>query len=115
MSKPLELFYDFSARGVKVWAESGKLKFKTDNGKLSPADRELLQAHKAELLRILAPGLCPKCGSPLQSSGSYHFWCEAGHYDQQWGVPMESRANYCRFHHDPLTDGQCARCDEVSK
>lgn len=115
MSNPLQLFNDLSARGIRLWAESGKLKFKTSQGKLADADRELLRNHKAAFLRLLADTLCPRCNQPLAASGPYHSWCDAGHYDSQSPIPAAEAANYCGLHHDPLTDGKCARCEPTTE
>jgi hypothetical protein len=73
LSNPLELLNDFSTRGIQLWNEAGKLKFKTTQGRLADSDRELLRAHKAELLRYLAQKPCKQCGARM-------LHVEAGYY-----------------------------------
>ena len=56
------------------------------------------------------PRSCPTCAKSLTSSGKYHFWCASCHYDLHEVIPANERANYCKYCHDPLTDGACQEC-----
>jgi hypothetical protein len=46
---------NLAARGVRVWAEADRLKFDAPLGILTNTDKELLAAHKLELLVALRP------------------------------------------------------------
>ena len=61
-------------------------------------------------VEIEAARSCPNCTKTLTSSGKYHFWCESGHYDLHEVIPVNERANYCKYCHDPATNGVCEAC-----
>ena len=77
-------------------------------------DDPTIEAEAATVKEFLTtepqPRSCPTCAKPLASSGKYHFWCEAGHYDLQEVIPANERANYCQYCHDPATNGACDAC-----
>ena len=48
-----ELIDSFSHRGVTLWLEEGKLKFRATSGALSAIDKECLKANKADIVAFL--------------------------------------------------------------
>ena len=110
MSAPL-LLQNLQASGFTLLADGPTL-FITPASKLSSDDRAQIKQHKPELLRLLAEITCNDCSQPLHSSGPYHSWCQAGHYDSQSPIPAGEQVNYCKYHHDPLAQGGCERCEE---
>ena len=48
-----ELIESFAQRGVTLWLEEGKLKFRATSGALSAEDKESLKANKAEIITYL--------------------------------------------------------------
>ncbi len=80
MSNSIELFNDFSSRGIRLWAESGKLKFKAEQGRLADSDRVLLSNHKSELLQLLTAKTCKRCGTPMQHIEAGYFSCPKCRY-----------------------------------
>lgn len=83
MTPAAALLTDLSARGVTLRAENGTLRYRSANGKLSPADRDALRAHKPALLALLSgqtaahalttlpdpPPLSPAQQSPVTGGG----------------------------------------------
>lgn len=68
-------------------------------------------AQRSEQLMVEPqPRSCPNCNQQLASSGAYHFWCEACHYDLHEVIPANERANYCKSCHGPLKNGACEAC-----
>lgn len=48
-----ELIDSFASRGVTLWLDEGKLKFRAANGALSAEDKECLKSNKAEIIAYL--------------------------------------------------------------
>jgi hypothetical protein len=72
---PAELLNECASHGITLEADGGTLRYHTNEGALTPALREKVKAHKAELLAYLnretdsrqhtipdPAGLCPTCG-----------------------------------------------------
>ena len=73
---------DLATRGIRVWAESDRLKLDAPIGVLTDEDKAKLAAHKSELLNALTtfpPGTCPGCRAPmnLQNRNDDLWWCSA--------------------------------------
>lgn len=70
---------DLFQRGVRVWAEAGRLELDDVSGVLTDDDVATLAAHKAELLTALTsqPGTCPNCHEPanLQHRADDVWYC----------------------------------------
>ena len=74
----LELLQALERRGVTLFAEGGKLKFRAALGAYADADRAAVATIKPELLRLLAPVApqdrldadCCRCGSRGSASCS---------------------------------------------
>jgi hypothetical protein len=95
------LLSNLTARGVRLWADSGRIKFDAPEGVLTDADREGLASLKRELLVILEHGdrnplpmaveACPTCRRSLETETSdshLHIWCPAGgHFDSWTAAP----------------------------
>ena len=65
MNTPSVLLAELARRGVDVWAEGERLRYRAPRGALTPALLGALRAHKAELLEALRPGpqeACHACG-----------------------------------------------------
>lgn len=59
------------ARGVALTARDDRLRFAAPPGVVDDGLRELLAAHKLELLALVGP--CPGCGRPLDAGRCW--WC----------------------------------------
>lgn len=73
------ILHDLTARGVRLWAESGNLKLDAPSGILTDEDIITMRQHKADLLAAVAatPGRCPRCHdvADLQDRTRDVWWC----------------------------------------
>lgn len=80
---PRELIQTLETRGIHLWADGDRLRWKAPVGSLTPELKETLSAQKAELLRVLGRP-CDGCqvrgNRPTQDDPSA--WCE--HYRAAW-------------------------------
>lgn len=92
--KATDVISTLQARGIELWQDGGTLRYRAPTGALTERERAALRAHKAAILKALAPppigttaasapapvapalaateptGPCPTCGSN-------HFWLSA--------------------------------------
>lgn len=69
-----ELLADLSRRGMKLWVEEGKLRYRAPKGVLTPALLEALAEHKAEILSSLERTPAPHAASVALSHGQQALW-----------------------------------------
>ena len=65
MNTPSVLLAELTRRGVELWAEGERLRYRAPRGAMAPELFETLRAHKAALLEVLRDvprGPCYACG-----------------------------------------------------
>jgi len=77
------ILQELTERGVRVWAESGRLKLDVPAGALTEEDKARLTQRKSDLLALLAT--CKQCSGAIQADSGdrwRHSWCANGCFDR---------------------------------
>lgn len=63
---PTEVISILKSRGVSLWQEGGKLKYRAPNGVLTEREKEALKAHKASILKALSTTTVSTSATPVE-------------------------------------------------